>query len=189
MLNCSEGLGGKRENQKRSLRLGFEMHNSEPFTFQKSGDFISSGVTHIKPNDLGRCTLHITSVPKICVFGNNGESMFFAKSPNQIIVFSLQSNIPNMITFWEFRYQNLYKIGTKILVKKKFHEMEFETRRSRAAANCRQARISSRVRSGKSERILSSLMPPARYSNTSYTVMRVPVIQGLPLRIVEFTEI
>src|SRR5579864_7422370 len=49
--------------------------------------------------------------------------------------------------------------------------------------------MSSRVRSGKSLRIASSVIPPARYSSTSYTVMRVPLIQGFPERTAGFTEI
>src|SRR2546422_671375 len=68
------------------------------------------------------------------------------------------------------------------------HATELARRRSRAAAKARAARISSRVRSGKSLRIASSVIPPARYSSTSYTVMRVPLIQGFPLRTAGFTE-
>src|SRR5260221_8396646 len=53
-------------------------------------------------------------------------------------------------------------------------------RRSRSAANARQARMSSEVRSGKSASICASDMPDARYSSTSYTVMRSPRMHGLP---------
>src|SRR5271166_6434373 len=69
------------------------------------------------------------------------------------------------------------------------HATELARRRSRAAAKAKTARMSSRVRSAKSLRISSSVIPPARYSSTSYTVMRVPLIQGLPLRTAGFTEI
>src|SRR5580692_2691223 len=40
----------------------------------------------------------------------------------------------------------------------------------------------SRRNSGKSANIAFSSMPPARYSSTSETVMRVPLTQGLPPR-------
>ena len=43
--------------------------------------------------------------------------------------------------------------------------------RSRSAAKARQARMSSLVRSGKSLRISFSVMPEARYSRISYTVI------------------
>ena len=49
--------------------------------------------------------------------------------------------------------------------------------------------MSSRVRSGKSVRISSSLIPPARYSRTSYTVILVPLTHGLPLRTAGFIKI
>jgi Transposase IS116/IS110/IS902 family len=78
---------------------------------------------------------------------------------------------------------------TEIRVEEHLHATEFDRRRSRAAANAKEARMSSRVRSGKSPRICSSVMPPARYSSTSYTAMRVPLIQGLPLRTAGFTVI
>ena len=55
-------------------------------------------------------------------------------------------------------------------------------RRSRSAANARQARMSSEVRSGKSASISACDMPDARYSSTSYTVMRSPRMHGLPPR-------
>lgn len=63
-----------------------------------------------------------------------------------------------------------------VLVEEQLHATELSRRRSQAAANASAARMSSRVRFGKSRRISSSAMPPARYSRTSYTVMRVPLI-------------
>src|SRR5260370_26463096 len=53
----------------------------------------------------------------------------------------------------------------------------------RSAAYSRQARMSSAVKSGKSARISSGDMPPARYSRTSCTVMRSPRMHGCPLRL------
>jgi hypothetical protein len=46
--------------------------------------------------------------------------------------------------------------------------------------------MSSRVRSGKSVRMSSSLIPEARYSNTSETVMRRTRTQSLPPRFFGF---
>src|ERR687892_815058 len=85
--------------------------------------------------------------------------------------------------------QAINQLGTDVLVKEQLHATEFARRRSRAAANASVARISSRVRSGKSLRISSSVIPPARYSRMSYTVIRVPLIHGFPLRTDELTMI
>lgn len=57
------------------------------------------------------------------------------------------------------------------------------SRRSRSAANAKHARISSCVKSGKSSKISSSVIPPAKYSSTSCTVIRKPRIHGCPLRL------
>lgn len=69
----------------------------------------------------------------------------------------------------------------QILVEEYSHGIE-KRRRSRCAAKASAALISSAVKSGKSARISSSDIPPARYSRISVTVIRVPRITGLPLR-------
>jgi hypothetical protein len=56
-------------------------------------------------------------------------------------------------------------------------------RRSRSAANTKQARTSSISSSGKSQTISASVMPEARYSRMSVTVIRSPRTHGLPLRL------
>src|SRR5437762_7263532 len=72
----------------------------------------------------------------------------------------------------------------EVLVEEQPHAGGTETnKRSRSAAKARQARMSSRVKSGKSRRISSSLIPDARYSRTSVTVTRRPRMQGLPPRL------
>jgi len=56
----------------------------------------------------------------------------------------------------------------EVLVEEKLHAAGTDkSRRSRSAANARQARMSSEARSGKSARISASDMPDARYSSTS----------------------
>src|SRR5712691_362596 len=80
--------------------------------------------------------------------------------------------------------ETVQKTGREILVEEQPHAGGTDTNlRSRSAAKARQARMSSRVRSGKSRRISSSLIPDARYSKTSVTVIRRPRMQGLPPRL------
>jgi len=74
--------------------------------------------------------------------------------------------------------------GRQVLVEEQLHSGGVETNfRYRSAANARQARMSSLVRSGKSRMISSADMPDARYSSTSYTVIRNPRMHGLPPRL------
>lgn len=83
----------------------------------------------------------------------------------------------------EVRREQFQKSRAEIFVEKQLHPaVGAASLRSRAAANSRAARTSSRDRDGKSRRMSSSDIPPARYSRMSYTVMRVPLMQGLPLR-------
>ncbi len=89
----------------------------------------------------------------------------------------------NVLASRKSRVQIIDEPWAQILVEEQLHAAGgTASRRSRAAANARQARMSSRVRLGKSARIWSSAIPPAKYSRTSYTVIRVPRTQGLPLR-------
>jgi hypothetical protein len=53
---------------------------------------------------------------------------------------------------------------------------------SATAAKAKQALISSEVSSEKSSNISASVIPPAKYSKMSDTVIRSPRIYGLPLR-------
>jgi len=68
-----------------------------------------------------------------------------------------------------------------VRIKKKFHATDADRRFSLSAAKVRHARMSSRVSSGKSFKISSAVMPEARYSSTSETVILIPRMQGLPL--------
>jgi len=71
----------------------------------------------------------------------------------------------------------------EMFVEEQFHVGGNDTNfRSRSAAKTKQALISSGSKSGKSESICWSVMPEARYSRTSYTVIRSPRRQGFPPR-------
>ena len=76
----------------------------------------------------------------------------------------------NAIPFWPERAEGL-------------HATDPSNRRSRSAANTKQARTSSIASSGKSRTISASVMPEARYSRMSVTVIRSPRTHGLPLRL------
>lgn len=62
-----------------------------------------------------------------------------------------------------------------------YYHAAMSVRRCRMAANSSAAIISSRVNSGKSLRISSKDMPDASHLSTSSTVIRMPLIHGLPL--------
>src|SRR5260221_10312384 len=105
-----------------------------------------------------------------------------------MVLRAVEANIPDMGAAGVLAGKSTHQLVAHIRVEEQFHATEFARRRSRVAAKANEARISSRVRSGKSLRISSSLIPPARYSSTSYTVMRVPLTHGFPPRTAGFTE-
>src|SRR2546422_5189361 len=104
--------------------------------------------------------------------------------PDGVVVGSLQADLADMRRARVQVCESGQKTGREILVEEQPHAGGTDTNlRSRSAAKARQARRSSRVRSGKSRRISSSLIPDARYSKTSVTVIRRPRMQGLPPRL------
>ena len=62
------------------------------------------------------------------------------------------------------------------------HSFAINNWRSRSAAWLKRARMSSFVKQGKSARVSCVVIPAAKYDNTSYTVIRIPRIHGLPQR-------
>jgi len=189
LLRVLDGCFADREYQQRRFRLCHETLNPFALSSQQFGDYSRRLIPDIKPDDSWREAFYEASISKICVFRNDHIIKLLTEIPNLAVTGSFQSYISYMRASGIFRHEVVHKFGAQVFVKEKFHAAELDKRRSRDAAKAKQALISSRVRSGKSERIFSSSMPPARYSRMSYTVMRVPLIHGLPLRINGFTEI
>src|SRR5574341_2018251 len=105
---------------------------------------------------------------KISVLGHDHEPVLGCIGPHCFIVGRLQANVTDVRGAWVGIRKRPYQPGRQVVVEEQFHAGGTErSLRSRSAANARQARISSRVRSGKSARISSSDMPEARYSRTS----------------------
>jgi len=136
------------------------------------------------PDDLGRMAEEETSLMKICVFADDGEALSGGIVPDGFVGGLAQADVSDVLRLWIHLVKRVNKPIGKILLKEQFHREGRETSlRSRSAANSRHARMSSRVRSGKSVRMSASLMPEARYSRMSYTVMRSPRMQGFPPRL------
>lgn len=81
-----------------------------------------------------------------------------------------------------------YDPERNILIKPQL-PMAYFTFRSISAAYCRQACRCLDVISGKSTVISAMLIPEACLPSTSYTLMRVPVMHGLPKRTLGLIEI
>ncbi len=135
------------------------------------------GIADSNPHYFRRVAEENTALMEIGILRNDGIALLYC------IRGLLQSNFANVPGVRIFLLQGLNETMGEILIEKQLHDGEIDTSfRSRSAAKARQARMSSRVRSGKSLRISSSLIPEARYSSTSCTVIRRPRMHGLPPR-------
>jgi hypothetical protein len=137
-------------------------------------DCSGSSVSDLKPHNLRRATFEKTPLSEIVVLRHDHKPVSARVLPNLAISRALQPDIAHVGAPWELVSHEPYQARAHILIKKELHAAGLERRRSRAAANARQARMSSAVRSGNSVRISASPIPPAMYSKTSYTVIRVP---------------
>ena len=129
---------------------------------QSLGDLLGGTITQTKPDDFGRVAVQKTSLVKIVVLGHDGEFLVFREFPDGCVVGALQVKLSHM----RGRRKNIGEIrdqsGRRVLVGHQPDAGMLIRRRSRSAANARQARISPAVRSGKSVRICVSVMPEAR---------------------------
>ena len=105
---------------------------------------------------------------EVGILRHNRATVLEGEVPYSFVGSRLEIDIPNMKGFGKISGEFRYKTRRKIVVKQKLHAAGrvVASLRSRSAANFRHARMSSRVRSGKSLRISSPLMPEARYSST-----------------------
>jgi len=135
------------------------------------------------PHHLRRVSAQKAKLVKVRILGYDREALRRRILPDGIVVRAAKPDVANVVTVREYICQGAHEPVRQVLVEEQVHVGGISrSRRSRSAANAKQARISSRVRSGKSLRISFSDMPEARYSRTSYTVIRSPRIQGFPPR-------
>jgi hypothetical protein len=127
--------------------------------------------------------VHQAALVKVPVLGYEDEPILLSVGPDGFVATSRESVLLYVSRIRVNVSEPADDPIRKILVQQQLHKGAANSLRSRSAANARQARMSSRVSSEKSVSISSSDMPPARYSRTSWTVMRIPRMHGLPLRL------
>lgn len=135
---------------------------------EKGFDHGGGAVADSNPHHFRWVAKEKASLMKIGVFCHDDETVLGRILPDGVVTSRAQPNVAHMrgvrIIMLEGRDQS---IG-EVVIEEQFHLGGRDTSfRSRSAANARHARISSRVRSGKSLRMSPSLMPDARYSRTS----------------------
>src|ERR1035438_7994581 len=132
------------------------MGPKEPF------DGVCRAVPQPQPYDLRRVSSKEASLPEVSVLRYDGKSLLRGVVPYGAVRSLTESNLSNMDRVREQVGQSPAQPGRHVLIEEKLHAGMLASRRSRSAAKARQARMSSRVRSGKSCKTSSSLMPEAR---------------------------
>lgn len=124
----------------------------------------------------------VASARKILVFGQDAKAILSSEVPDGVVVGLNKIDVGNVDSSRVQRSQARNELARKVLVQEMLH-CQKASLRSLSAAKARQARMSSSVSSGKSSTISCGVIPPARYSSTSCTVIRRPRMIGLPLRL------
>lgn len=119
-------------------------------------------VAHPQPNDLGRMTVKETPLTQVRILGHNATTVPGGVLPHEGIGGGLETHLAHVQGSRVAILQRCWQVRGQVLVEQESHTGIVASLRSRSAAKARQARISSRVRSGKSARISSSVIPPAR---------------------------
>jgi hypothetical protein len=171
------------QHEDRLVALHHESLDVVKPGLQKVGDLTSRCVSDADLNDLWGMASHQSPSQEVVVFRDDSEPFVFRQPPDALVVVAGKPDITNVATPGKAGRHGIEKTKRQVLVDQRLHATDPRSRRSRSAANTKQARISSLVSSGKSAKISASVMPEARYSRTSETVIRSPRIQGFPLRL------
>jgi len=172
------------KDEKCAFLVGRKLNEIIPPQAEKLLNSGSRAIPATDPDHFRWVSKEEASLVKVCVLGDDDKAFLDSVLPHRFVARLGQADVSHVLRSWILLLKRVEQTMREILIEEQFHRAGSETSlRSRSAANSRQARISSRVRSGKSLRMSASLMPEARYSRTSYTVMRSPRIQGFPPRL------
>ncbi len=149
---------------------------------QEMFDLSCGAVAKPNPDDLRRSSGEDTAVEEVGILRHDRQSVQAGVAPDCPIPGPAQSCRQNVLRSRIKVVQRRNQGLRKILVEEQLHAAIVSNLRSRSAANARQARMSLSVSCAKSANISAYVIPDARYSSTSPTVILVPRMQGLPLR-------
>ena len=160
-LRRASTLAGFDHEQCR-LRFGEERFDLLMVAAQTPLDLGGRTVAESQPDDLGRRTEQGGTAAEVAVLRHDGEAVLLRVRSDGRVVRRRQTDRSNVNDISPDVAKAVAQPRREILVEEQLHLPPTATsRRSRSAANARQARMSSRVRSGKSRSKSSSDMPDA----------------------------
>ena len=151
------------ENHYRGLRSFSEGRYRRMVRSENLLDIGRRTVTAPNPDDLWRRAEEEGQAVEVAVLRHDGKVVLGSMTPDSGVVGSLQADLPHMNDRVAQVPREFTQSRREVLIEEQPHAAPGTSkRRSRSAAKARHARMSSRVRSGKSCRISSSVMPDAR---------------------------
>jgi len=143
-----------RKGEERSLGVSLKDLDLCALTSQEAKDGLRPGIANRQPDDLRRSAVEETELSKVVVFGDDRIGRLPGSFPDRPVCRTPQAKRANVGAPRILRFESLDEPGAQVLVEEQLHAAEeLASRRSRAAAKARTARMSSAVRSGKSARI------------------------------------
>ena len=155
-----------RQSAERKALL--QLLDENAMTSQRCFDFACGAISGSQPDDVWRKAEQRSQVAIVGVFGDDDEIVFSRKLPNSDVVGAVEIEKTDVRRSGKFVRQMRHELRRKVLIEKQFHETQVvKVAPSRCATKLRAAKISSRVRYGKSSKISSVVIPAARYDKIS----------------------
>ena len=159
------------QRQERLLCVGHEPLEPPSILEKELPNRARTRIANHQPYDLGRRSMDGGQLAKVGVLRNQDIVVITGEAPDSIVALAVEPDLIHVPATRVLRRELIDEGWAQVLVEKQLHPppeaRRWRSRRSRAAAKARAARMCSGLRLGKSLTICSSVMPPARYSRMS----------------------
>ena len=161
--------GKMRKDEQRCIGVRNERTHIGNATAKQRLDFGSPAVAQAHPDNVRRRATQEAPLSEVIVLGDDHVPARGGETPDRFVVGAGQAHLTHVCRPGIEVGEAADQARGEILVEEEARRARAahaavspRSRRSRSAAKAKAARISSRSRSGKSVRMSSSLMPPAR---------------------------
>jgi hypothetical protein len=145
------GLPSAAEEKHRLSAFRYELLDVVEMGGDCFGDLTGRCVAEADLNHLWRMTANQRPREEITVLGDDEETGVFGERPDSFVVVTGEPVIATVAATRESVRETVDEPIRRVLVKQRLHATDPGSRRSRSAANARQARMSSLVSSGSAE--------------------------------------
>ena len=122
-VRCSAWLGASllREDENRLEWVSVERVDVLLMSRDKLNELLSSAVADAEPDDFGRVSVKQTTLLKVGVLGDDGETVSAGILPNVLVGKSKQTALADVRAVGKKRCQQAGQLGRKVLIKEQLH--------------------------------------------------------------------